>query len=115
LSWTSVAQARTSSDPASGFSEVRRIRRERNRLVDAEAIDLDWKAIRPLLHAVVDLWQEKGAPDGYMTFDAVTERLGRTPDDLATIRAAELLAANDWLELAYDDAAISSSDHRFDQ
>lgn len=86
-----------------GFAEVRRIRRERRRLENAEAVDLDWKAVRPLLHAVVDVWQENGAPDGYLPFPPVAERLGRSADDLGTVRAAELLAANDWLEIAYGD------------
>jgi hypothetical protein len=86
-----------------GFGEVRRIPRERKRLEGSEAIDLDWKAVRPLLHAVVDVWQENGAPDGYLPFDAIAQRLDRPADDLGTVRAAELLAANDWLDVAYGD------------
>ena len=89
-----------------GFHEVRRIRRERKRAGVSAAVDLDWKAVRPLLHAVVDVWQEKGAPDTYLPFNAVTERLGCPADDLGTVRAAELLAANDWRELAYGDEDV---------
>jgi hypothetical protein len=59
-----------------------------------------------VLHAVVDVWQEYGAPDGYLPFDALAERLGCPADDLGTVRAAELLAANDWLEIAYGDEDV---------
>jgi hypothetical protein len=89
-----------------GFREIRRVRRERRRLERSDAVDLEWKAVRPVLHAVVDIWQEQGAPDGYLPFDAVASRLGREADDLATIRAAELLAANDWLETTYGDEDV---------
>lgn len=93
---------------ARGFQEARRIGRERRRAEGAGevAVDLDWKAVRPLLHAAVDVWQEKGAPDGYVPFDAVTERLGLPAEDLGAIRAAELLAANDWLELNYGEGDV---------
>lgn len=90
-----------------GYEETRRIRRERKRLKqDASPVDFGWAAVRPVLHAVIDLWQENGAPDGYLPFDAVAERLKRPADDIATVRAAELLAENDWLELAYADEDV---------
>ena len=89
-----------------GLDEISRIRRERNRAERAEAVDLDWKAVRPLLHAAVDVWQEKGAPDGFVPFSTVTERLGHPADDLGSIRAAEMLAESGWLELTYGDEEL---------
>jgi hypothetical protein len=89
-----------------GFAEVRRVRRERKRHETSGSVDLDWRAVRPVLHAVVDVWQANGAPDGYLPFEAVAEELGRPSDDLGTVRAAEQLAANDWLEVTYGDSDV---------
>lgn len=89
-----------------GVREVRRIRRERKRAQGSETVDLDWRAVRLLLHAVVDAWQEAGAPDGYLPFNAVMERLGRPDDDLGSVRAVELLGSNEWLEVAYGEEDV---------
>ena len=89
-----------------GFTEARRIRRERRRLATSEPVDLDWTAVRRavLLPDIDDGVQQR--PDGHLSFHSVVERLGRPTDDLGTVRAAEMLAANDWLEIAYDDEDV---------
>jgi hypothetical protein len=82
----------------------RKVQRERARAEQAHPIDVSWAAVRPVLHAVVDVWSDHGASESALVrIGAIAERAGRAPDDLGLIRAIELLAANDWLNADYDD------------
>lgn len=87
-----------------GHRSLRTYQRELARADHERPVDLNWSAVRPVLHAVVDLWTEAGAPHGgVIKFGAIAERLERDSDDLGTMRAIEALARNDWLDAAYDD------------
>jgi hypothetical protein len=89
---------------ADGRRAHRQVQRERARTEQAQPIDVSWAAVRPVLHAVVDVWSNHGASESaFVSIGAIAERAGREPDDLGLIRAIELLAANDWLNADYDD------------
>lgn len=91
---------------ADGRRNLRTYQREKARSErrPQQAVDLSWPAVRPVLHAVVDLWTAAGAPlGGYVAMRSIAERLSVPPDDLATARAIEALARNDWLDASYDD------------
>ena len=85
-----------------GREEIRRYRREVERQKRAEAVDLSWIVVRPVLHAAVDIWTESGASvAGYVSLRALAEKLERKPSDLGLIRAVELLGAENWLDVEY--------------
>jgi hypothetical protein len=89
---------------AAGRRGVHRLRREQKREERAEPVDLSWLAVRPVLHAAVDVWTEAGAPtSGFLSIGQLAEDLDRKPDDLGLIRAVELLGAEDWLDVDYPD------------
>jgi hypothetical protein len=89
-----------------GRRSLRTLQRERARSEQPQqAVDLNWSAVRPVLHAIVDLWTEAGAPLGsFVAASSIAKRLDRAEDDLSIARAIETLARNDWLEASYDDA-----------
>jgi hypothetical protein len=83
---------------------LRRYRRELARVDRAEPVDLSWATVRPVLHAAVDAWSDAGAPtSGHVGFKTIASRLGSDENDLGLVRAAELLAIGDWLDLDYDE------------
>jgi hypothetical protein len=87
-----------------GIRGVRTVRRERARTEIKQAVDLSWATVRPILHAVVDVWAESGASTaGFVPVGAFAERVGRPADDLGLIRAIELLAENEWVNAHYND------------
>lgn len=86
-----------------GRAAIQSLRREEARNACAEPVDLSWAAVRPLLHAVVDAWAESGGSRmGYVKWEAVVERLGRSTSDLASLRAADLLDEGGWVEVQYE-------------
>jgi hypothetical protein len=87
-----------------GRRSYRTVQRERARAEQAQPVDVSWATVRPVLHAIVDVWAENGASNAaFVKIGAIAERAGREPDDLGLIRAIELLAANEWLNADYDD------------
>ena len=86
-----------------GRSSLREVRREQTLLERSDPVDLTWAAVRPVLHAAVDEWTERGAPrSGYVVLRAIARRLDRDSDELALIRAVQQLAERDWLEIEYE-------------
>jgi hypothetical protein len=87
-----------------GRRAYRTVQRERARAEQAQPVDVSWATMRPVLHAIVDVWAEKGASNAaFVRIGAIAERVGREPNDLGLIRAIELLAANEWVNAEYDD------------
>ena len=87
-----------------GRRAFRTVQRERARAEDPQPVDLAWATVRPILHAVVDVWAETGASSAaFVKIDAIARRVEREPDNLGLVRAIEVLADNDWLNAEYDD------------
>ena len=87
-----------------GRDAIRALRREERRQSRAERVDLSWSAVRPVLHAIVDIWTASGASSaGYLALRHVAEELEREPDDLGLIRAVELLGEDDWIDVQYSE------------
>jgi len=87
-----------------GRQGLQAMRREHALDERSEPVDLSWGAVRPVLHAAVDAWTERGAPgSGYVALRAVARLLEREPDELGLIRAVQQLGERDWLEVDYDD------------
>lgn len=89
-----------------GREELERVRRQRAWTGSATPVDLNWSAVRPVLHAVVDIWTQAGALSaGYVTFGDIAEVTGRDADDFAVARVLEALAEDDWIRIHYLDGA----------
>jgi hypothetical protein len=74
-----------------GRSSLREVRREQTLLERSDPVDLTWAAVRPVLHAAVDEWTERGAPrSGYVVLRAIARRLDRDSDELPRIARAVL-------------------------
>jgi hypothetical protein len=87
-----------------GRRAFRTMQRERARVKNPQPVDLSWPTVRPILHAVVDVWAEKGASSAaFVKIGAIAQRVEREPDDLGLIRAIEVLADSDWLTAEHDD------------
>jgi len=84
------------------LDSVAQYERERGRLERGEAVDTSWASVRPVLHTLVDLWERHGAsPSGSVSITAVARELDRPADDLALIRALELLDEDGWIAADY--------------
>jgi len=84
------------------IDSVAEYERERVRLERREPVDTRWASVRPVLHTLVDLWERHGAsPSGSISITAVARELERSADDLALIRALELLADDGWIAADY--------------
>lgn len=87
-----------------GRTAIYGARREQRREDRAQPVDLSWPTVRPVLHAVVDLWTESGASvAGFMPLSRVAERLDQEPGSLQLVRAVERLGVEDWLDVHYPD------------
>lgn len=84
------------------IDSVAQYERERGRLERGEAVDTSWASVRPVLHTLVDLWERHGAsPSGSVSITALARDLDRPADDLALIRALELLDDKSWVVADY--------------
>ncbi len=85
---------------------VAQYERERARAERAEPVDISWAAVRPVLHAIVELWERHGAsPSAAISVTAVARELNRSSDDLALTRALELLHEDEWVAADYGPAS----------
>jgi hypothetical protein len=69
-----------------------------------ESFDLSWDAVRAVLHALVDVWERRGASSGVsipIPIAAVAQELDQCAGDFAVVRVFELLAVDGWLEAVY--------------
>jgi hypothetical protein len=77
--------------------------RELARARSPEAVDISWAAVRPVLHALVAIWERHGAsPSASVSIAAVARDLQRSPDDLELARALELLEEDAWVTAEYE-------------
>ena len=84
------------------IASVAEYERERARVERAEQVDISWGAVRPVLHALVEVWERHGASlNASISVTAVAREMDRTADDLALIRALELLDQDGWVAADY--------------
>jgi hypothetical protein len=87
---------------AAAVAAVEQYERELLRQESARPVDLRWDAVRPVLHAIVDVWEEGGASANMaIPLGLVASQLGRDATDLGLVRAIEQLAVGGWVETTY--------------
>jgi len=85
------------------IDSVAEYERELARAERGEAVDVSWAAVRPVLHALVAVWERHGAsPSASISVAAVARELERSIDDLGLVRAIELLEADGWIAADYE-------------
>lgn len=85
------------------IDDVRLHERELARAARPEAVDTSWAAVRPVLHALVAIWERHGAsPNAFVALAAVAKDLDRAPDELGLARAIELLEEDGWVTAEYE-------------
>lgn len=86
---------------AYGRDQIRTIRRETSMMETAEPVELDWSAVRPILHAVVDAWTEHGASPSAHIFGATIAEKADCANDVHLVRKCQALANAGWIDLNF--------------
>jgi hypothetical protein len=105
LGWIRVTELRRSwtfAPTQQAMESVAQYERELTRSQSPVSVDMSWSSVRPVLNAVVDVWERHGAsPNASVTVTGVAKELGRTEDDLFVLRAVEMLDESGWVEADY--------------